>query len=263
MAVTIQILSAHIQRFADSLGGEEYDDLLLAIQYYQEFQEESGKALREYINSYRTQQEEILVLEAGPGTGITTLQILNTDPRVRVISVDDEPKMLEAVKKKFASHEDFKGRCDFVLADILEYLRQCPDNSFDAFVSVYTLHNFTPSFRKEVIEVIAKKLKPGGIFINGDKYARDEEGHKEDLAGELRNYENFDAEADKAEADGNIERANHLQQIKKDWIVHMWEDDNNKITVEEQNKMLNDLGFKDISWMKRFDLVSTVAAIKK
>lgn len=250
------------QRFAESLGGEEYDDLLLALDFYQEFQEESGKALKEYIKSHCIEQHEILVLEAGPGTGITTLQILNADPRVRVVSVDNESKMLEVVKKKFATVENFKNRCEFLLADILKYLESCPDDSFDAFVSVYTLHNFTPDFRRQVIEAITRKLKPGGIFINGDKYSRDEEGYKQDLAGELRSYDKFDVEADKAEAAGKLERAKHLRQIKKDWTAHMWEDDVNQITVEEQRKMLEDLGFKDISWMKRFDLVITVTAIK-
>lgn len=250
-------------RFAEELGGEEYDDLLLALDFYQEFQEESGKALSEYIKKHCTEQEEVTVLEAGPGTGITTLQILNADPRVKVTSVDNEPKMFEVVKEKFGNIKDFKDRFEFVLADILEYLETSPDESFDAFVSVYTLHNFTPDFRRKVIEVIAKKLKPGGIFINGDKYSREEDGYKQDLDGELKNYDKFDAEADKAEASGDKKRAKHLRKIKKDWTEHMWEDDVNQITVEEQNKMFNELGFENVLWKKRFDLVTTVTAIKK
>ena len=42
----------------------------------------------------------------------------------------------------------------------------------------------------------------------------------------------------------------------------MWEDDVNQITVEEQNEMFKEFGFKDIKWLKRFDLVITVSAIK-
>ncbi len=250
-------------RFAESLGGEEYDDLLLALDFYQEFQEESGKALAQYIKEHCAGQVEVKVLEAGPGTGITTLQILKADPRVKVVSVDNESKMLEVVKSKFGGSEEYKDRSEFVLADILEYLESCPDGSFDAFVSVYTLHNFTPDFRKKVISVIARKLKSGGIFINGDKYSRDVKGHKQDLDGEFRNYEKFDSEAAKAEEAGDIGRAEHFRQIKEDWTKHTWEDDVNQITVEEQDEMFRELGFKDVNWLKRFDLVITVTAIKE
>ena len=106
--------------------------------------------------------------------------------------------MLEAVKNRFAQVDELKERVEFVLADILKFLESCEDDSFDAFASVYTLHNFTPDFRKKVIGLIAKKLKPGGIFINGDKYAESKELHAKDLANEIKNFDKFDVAADAA-----------------------------------------------------------------
>ncbi len=250
-------------RFADTLGGEEYDDLLIALEFYDEFQAETGKALKEYIQARCSNQKEIRVLEAGPGTGITTFQILKADPRVLVVSVDNEKKMLDAVRNRFAEVSELKGRADFILSDILKFLESCPDERFDAFASVYTLHNFTTDFRKKVIGLIAKKLKKGGIFINGDKYAEAEDPHKKDLAAEIMNYDKFDIAALKAEKEGNMKRAEHLRTIKKEWIAHTWEDEKNKITAEEQNEIFNELGFIDVKWMRRFDLVTTVSAIKK
>ena len=250
-------------RFADSLGGDEYDDLLLALDFYQEFQNESGHALQGYIAEHCSNRSEVRVLEAGPGTGITTEQILHADPRVHVVTVDIEPKMLDVVKKKFMAVEDYQHRAEFVLADILTFLESCPDESFDAFVSVYTLHNFSPDFRRQVLEVLAKKLKHGGIFINGDKYAREGAEHQHDLAAELKNYEKFDLEATKSETTGNTDRAKHLRQIHQDWDKHLWEDEKNKITVDEQNELFEKLGFENIAWLQRFDLVTTATAIKK
>ena len=162
--------NAYDARFAEALGGSEYEDLLIAVEYYNEFQAETGKALQEYITEYCHDQESIQVLEAGPGTGITTLELLKADPRVKVVSVDNEPKMLDAVKARFAKMEGLPERVSFVLADILSFLETVEDGSLDAFASVYTLHNFTPAFRRQVIELIAKKPKQGGIFINGDKF---------------------------------------------------------------------------------------------
>ena len=255
--------SAYDARFSDSLGGSEYDDLLLAIDYYDDFQSETGKVLKEYIQKSCGDLKIIRVLEAGPGTGITTIKLIDADPRVHVIAVDNEEKMLEAVKLKFSKAPEVKGRVEFVFSDILAFLESCPDESFDAFASIYTLHNFTTDFRNKVISLIAKKLKKGGIFINGDKYAREGELHKNDYAAEIKNYEKFLMVADRDEKAGNLARAAHLRKIRDEWVNHCAEDEKNKITVIEQEQMFKDLGFVDIEWKKRFDLVITVRAIKK
>ena len=164
----IDNVSSYDARFSETLGGSEYDDLLIAIEYYDEFQSETGKALSRYITDHCEGVDKIRVLEAGPGTGITTRKLLDADNRVQVVSVDNEPKMLEAAKDKFSKDENFQNRVEFVLADILAFLESCEDQSFDAFASVYTLHNFTPDFRRKVIALISRKLKTGGVFINGD-----------------------------------------------------------------------------------------------
>lgn len=250
-------------RFGESLGGSEYEDLLIALDFYDEFQQETGKALHDYVTEHCQKNQVVKVLEAGPGTGITTLELLKADPRVRVTSVDNEPKMLKAVKERFAKLDELADRVDFILADILAYLEACEDNSLDAFASVYTLHNFNPNFRKKVISLIAKKLKSGAIFINGDKYAREKKFHKQDFADEIQHYGKFAHTADEAEIAGNIARAAHLRKIQAEWIHHAHEDEINRITVEEQNELFEQLGFKDIRWGKRFGLVTTVTAVKK
>ncbi len=255
--------SSYDARFAASLGGSEYDDLLLVLDFYAEFQAETGKAIQEYIAEHCQGLETIKVLEAGTGTGITTLELLKADPRVQVISVDNEPKMLDAVKEKFAANDVLKDRVNFILSDILKYLESCEDESIDAFASVYTIHNFTTEFRKNVIALVAKKLKKGGIFINGDKYAREEEMHQKDLLAEVTRFDRFLLVAAQEENNGNAVRASHLRQVREDWVKHYAEDDENKITVEEQNSIFKELGFVDVRWEKRFDLQVTVKAIKE
>lgn len=254
--------SSYDARFSSALGGSEYDDLLIALDFYDEFQAQVGIALKRYLEDHCVGQDEIHVLEAGPGTGITTMQLLKADPRVKITAVDNEKKMLDAVRDRFASMEGAAGRVDFVLSDILEFLESKEDNCFDVFASVYTLHNFTPDFRIKVLDLIAKKLKHGGVFINGDKYAREGNEHQSDFDSEIRNYDKFEMAAAEAESRGNIERAAHLRKIREEWTLHAAEDEKNKITVEEQNQILKEFGFKDVEWGKRFDLVVTVKAIK-
>jgi len=260
---TQQNISSYDARFSDILGGAEYDELLLALDWYNEFESQTGLALKKYLQNHCTDATEIRVLEAGPGTGITTLELIKADPRVKVVAVDNEPKMLEVVKGRFATIEELKSRVEFVMADILAFLESCPDESFDAFASVYTLHNFTPDFRNKVIELISRKLKKGGAFINGDKYAEDnEEAHKKDLDGELKSYDKFDDIADEVSKTEGLAKANHFRQVRNEWINHMWEDEKVKITVNEQIEMFEKLGFTDVEWGKRYDLVITVSAVK-
>ncbi len=255
--------SEYDARFSEVLGGGEYDELLLALEYYDEFQAETGAALHEYLSHNCENQEIVRVLEAGPGTGITTIQLIKADPRVQITSVDNELKMLEAVKAKFSNVEELQERVEFVYSDILDYLASCEDASLDAFASVYTLHNFKPDFRRQVLGEISKKLKPGGIFINGDKYARQAQMHQIDFDGEINNYKKFSIHADELEKAGDHKGAAHFREVQQEWVKHAHEDEINKITVDEQNKIFQELGFEDIKWGKRFDLVTTVSAIKK
>ena len=61
--------SAYDARFSDVLGGEEYDDLLIALEFYNKFQSGTGQALREYIGKYGKDLPVVRVLEAGRARG--------------------------------------------------------------------------------------------------------------------------------------------------------------------------------------------------
>lgn len=248
-------------RFSEIYSEREYTDLLIPFDFYKEFEAETGLVLKRYIQENCQHTNIIKVLEAGFGTGVTTVELLNTDYRVMVTAVDNESKMLEIAKKKFAMNPEFNGRIKLVHADIVEFL-ESDTGMYDAFASVYTLHNFPHDYRKKVIGLIASRLRPGGIFINGDKYARDEVGHKEDFAAEIGNHDKFDILADKAEKEGDLQNSEYWRRLKKEGIQHAEKDDKIKITVKEQDEMFREFGFKDIEWRKRFDLVTTVSAIK-
>lgn len=250
-------------RFSKNLGGESYEDIRIIIKYFDRFQADVGRVLRGYVKKYCKNLAEIAVLEIGSGTGITTLQILETDPRVKVVSVDNESRMLEIAKYRIHKMRKYQRRVNFILSDALQYLESYKDNSFDAFVSVLTLHNLKPDFRKKVIKQISKKIKPGGVFINGDKYIPSKAYCKTYLRNEIKDFNNFDVEARKAEKRGDTNKAKYLYQIKKEWTEHALQDDKNHITVKEQNKLFEELGFINVEWIKKHELVAIVKAVKK
>ena len=241
---------------------QEYLDILKPFEFYEEFEAEAGVVLKKYVEQHCHDLQSVSVLEPGSGTGVTTLELLKAGPQVHITAVDHELKLVDLLKAKFGKIAEFKDRVTCVHADLLEFLASAKDGSYDAFASVYTLHKFTPEYRRKVFALIARKLKPGGIFIKGDKYARDAEDHKRDFKSELANHDKFDDFVKEAEKADDKDKAAYWRRLKQEGIEHALEDDAKKMTVKEQVEVFDQLGFSNVAWGQRHDLVVTVSAIK-
>ena len=250
-------------RFA-AVGGAEYEWLVKVLTWYGDFQADVGSVLQEACAAQFSGAESIHILELGTGTGLTTEEILKADSRIAVTTIDNEPAMLGVAQARLGSSKAFEGRVFFVENDLLRHLRSLGDRSVDGVVSVFTLHNFPLDLRKQVLVEVARVLKSGGIIVFGDKFSQDDERlHAADLAEELANIAKIGVFADEAEASGDADLAQHLRQLKAEWDVHYLDDDKIRGPVREQEEILQEIGFVGIRWSgKRFDLVTTVSAIK-
>ncbi len=117
--------------------------------------------------------DKLKIVELGGGTGITTLSILTAREAATVFSIDNEPTMQSQAKKhlkKWADEERLFSRSD----DALTALENLATDSVDIVASAYTLHNFQNTYRQKVIQEIFRVLKPGGQFINGERYSLDD-----------------------------------------------------------------------------------------
>ena len=61
-----------------------------------------------------------------------------------------------------------------VESDALTYLQSTGDHQFNIVASVMALHNFERTYRNRALREIHRILKPGGLFVNGDKYPPDD-----------------------------------------------------------------------------------------
>lgn len=120
----------------------------------------------------RLPAESLSLLELGCGTGVTTLNLIHARPDTIMTSVDNEPTMLNQARRNLAEVLEH-GRLRLVENDALSHLRDTPSASVDIVATAYTLHNFLNGYRLRVLEEIFRVLKPGGIFVNGDRYAPD------------------------------------------------------------------------------------------
>jgi tRNA (cmo5U34)-methyltransferase len=196
------------RQFSGQIGAE-YEMLKLICPASVDMSRRVGEALASRVNKAGQTQQ---VLELGCGTGITTLSVLAQNPDIQLRSVDNEPTMLNQAREHLSAWLD-KGQLSLEEIDALGALRQCASASLDAIVSAYTLHNFPQDYRALVYPEIFRALKPGGVFINGDRYALDDTiEHTKLIQQEIEAY--F----------GVLMKMNRADLLEK-WIVHLFSDE--------------------------------------
>jgi tRNA (cmo5U34)-methyltransferase len=199
----------------------------------------------------RQRSEPVCVVELGGGTGITTLSILAADNQLTVLSIDNEPIMQNQAKESLKQWVD-EGRLAFSCEDALTALRSLTSQSIDLLASAYTLHNFQADYREKVIQEIFRVLKPGGQFINGDRYALDDiSAHTRSTQQEVANYFKV------------LIKLNRLDVLEH-WIVHLFSDESENHIMRESVALqqMADSGFKQINLTHRQQVNALVCAIK-
>lgn len=232
------------KRFSNNLG-KEYELFKLAIPYHDLFQNN----IINIIESYYPNSDRVNVLEIGFGSGISSETLLNKNQKYSLVSIDNEPIMLNLAENKLKNVLNKK----FILKtiDALTYLKSQPDNSLDVIFSVWVIHNIQKDERDKIIKEIYRVLKPGGIFVNGDKIAIENlEIHKEDLGWQLKQFDLFD----------QIGRSD----LKREWVQHYLEDERPGIifTETEARYLLEKYNFEKFYFIDRNHLDVILVAIK-
>ena len=226
--------------------GQEYDMLKQLSPLATEMSRLVGIAVSAYPAT-----AALNVVELGGGTGITTLSILTAQDAVNVFSIDNEPAMQRQAKTNLQQWVD-DGRLVFCDDDALNALNNLADNSVDIVASAYTLHNFIDTYRRDVIGEIFRVLKPGGRFINGDRYALDDMAkHTRLIQQEVSRY--FSVLTGAAKLD-----------LLEHWIVHLFSDESENHVMRESTALqqLREAGFYGINLSHRVEVNALVTAIK-
>jgi ubiquinone/menaquinone biosynthesis C-methylase UbiE len=191
------------------------------------------------------------VIELGGGTGITTLALLTAADKLSILSIDNEPVMQDQAKKHLHKWA-VQGQLSFCGDDALTALTNITDGSVDIVATAYTLHNFLDTYREQVIQQIFRVLKPGGQFINGDRYGLD------DVSQHTR--------ATQQEVGGYFKVLTQLNKLDvlEHWIVHLFSDESANHVMRETIALnqLRDAGFSNIKLTNRLEVNALVSAIK-
>ena len=158
------------RRFQGKISAD-YELVMRGIPHLPEIDEQVINAIRAYTPAVPAPR--LNVLEIGCGSGRATTKFLPSRPDIKLVAIDNEPEMLAQAEQSLRN-EIKQNKLELVQSDALAYLKSVGDGYFDIVASVMALHNFERSYRSRVLREIHRVLKPGGLFINGDKYPPDD-----------------------------------------------------------------------------------------
>lgn len=188
------------------------------------------------ISHMATGQKHLSGFEIGCGTGICTHYILKSNHKINLIAVDNSAKMLLQAKN-LLEEELVSGQLKLMENDALAQLKITPSQSVDFVASNYAIHNFYISYREEAYSEILRILKPGGIFINGDRFAFDDSiHHLEETQSLIRDWFQLFKKIDRID-------------LLEDWVTHLMSDESSHILMKfnQSLKELKELGFVEIN----------------
>lgn len=238
--------STEAERLFSGPIGAEYEMLKVICPAAAEVSQRVGKTVAEWNPGKRLE-----VFEIGCGTGITSLSLLLARPDIFITAVDNEPTMLDQARVNLSSWLE-QGRLRLVESDALSALQNLPDASVDLVASGYAVHNFLQGYRQRVMEEVLRVLKPGGAFVNGDRYALDDSiAHTRLTQEEARHwFTSFAA----------IGRYDLLEQ----WIVHLFSDESpdHIMRLAPALACLQNLGFAPVEVLFREGVNTVLIAVK-
>jgi len=119
---------------------------------------------------------ELKVLDVGAGYGVVSEEVLQAFPTAFLTLQDYSQPMLDRAKERLVAH---RNRLSFVLCDLTDpsWSRQV-GGPFNLAVSAIALHNLAnPQKIFACYHAIRDLLRPGGYFLNCDRFVEGVEPH--------------------------------------------------------------------------------------
>jgi ubiquinone/menaquinone biosynthesis C-methylase UbiE len=241
---------ASAQAFSGPIGAE-YEMLKLICPAAADMSRQVGALLAGWQQPGTGAERPLKVLEIGCGTGITTAALLHARADTEITAVDIAAPMLAQAKGNLTAWSD-AGRLYFVETDALCFVKGLPMDSVDVVASGYAFHNFLDDYRCEIVREVHRVLCPGGVLINGDRYALDDSIEQTRvIQDELRQYFRVFAE---------LKRPDLLE----DWTLHLFSDEapEHVMRLEPALALYRDVGFDPVRVLERYDNNAVVSAEK-
>ena len=167
------------------------------------------------------------LLDIGIGTGLELTEIFKRFPDIEVTGLDIAEKMLELCQRRCEGKKLNLIRKSYLDFDFCE-------NSYDAVMSVMTLHHYNHEIKTELYKKIRHSIKPGGVYIESD-YVITKRGEQGQALEDFYFSE--------------LQRMRKEQKLDNTLEYHY----DTPCTVENQLRMLENAGFTKIEIMREYE----------
>jgi demethylmenaquinone methyltransferase/2-methoxy-6-polyprenyl-1,4-benzoquinol methylase len=100
------------------------------------------------------------ILDVCVGTATSSLRVATYYKQSQILGIDISDAMLSVARRKVTQKKLSNLELINMSADAMQFL----DNSFDAIMVSFALHEFDDSLREKIFKEISRVLKPGGKF---------------------------------------------------------------------------------------------------
>ena len=235
-------------RFKGAIS-ENYMLLKLALPHFEELQSQVGKAVANYHSKQK--DTEVRIIEIGCGNGATSYAILNSRKDHYLVCIDNEEDMIHQAEENLLD-AIAANQCRLIQCDALEFFYIQETGSASIVASALTLHNMERSYRDTLHEEIFRILEPGGVFVNADKYApQDDVQRFQALGTALDRF--FTAYVPLGKID-----------LLKEWVLHNVIDQSPDRCMKEGDtvRILRSIGFENIEIVYRENMEAVLTATK-
>jgi ubiquinone/menaquinone biosynthesis C-methylase UbiE len=125
-------------------------------------------------------EAKLEVLDVGAGYGVVTEEVLQAFPAAHVTLQDYSQPMLDHARRRLARYSD---QLSYVICDLTDRLwPQQVGGPFDLAISAIALHNLPdPERIFACYRAIYDLIRPGGCFLNCDRFVEGVEQHLAEL----------------------------------------------------------------------------------
>ena len=169
------------------------------------------------------------VLDLGCGTGLELEEYFRLNPDAAVTGIDLSDAMLNALKAKFPDR-----KLSLVQGSYFDV--PFGENTYDAAVSVESLHHFTAEKKEGLYARLHAALKKNGFFVLTDYFAESDEQETELFR--------------------NLKQLKQEQGLPEDVFFHY----DTPLTVEHETQALERAGFSEVRAMKNWGHTFTLIA---
>jgi tRNA (cmo5U34)-methyltransferase len=242
-------------RFTDDIA-QEYELIALAYPGFEAFQQRmvAGIDFSRVGRGDVEAGEPFQLLEIGSGDGFATEKLVNALNSAgvpgRITAIDIDAGMINKAREYLEERVDTRA-LRLQEADALAYLQDCPEASYDAVASSFTLHNFEATYRREIERQIHRVLRTGGLYTNADKYAPS-------------GQEQFDALAHHVDQFFAAFIPRGKTELLRKWVMHNISDQSPRhvMFAEETVSRLEQQGFRRVTIEQQTGLQAILRAYK-